>query len=218
MYITNVQYRTKGKPYNEYPLEIGVFPLQTKDIPHNQLWTASLCKVGCSLYGRNGGCPPLAPNFTALSAKHDSALVFYIKLNTQDYPPKSLTGKHYVRWNFTETFMPRIMRSLLIAVVDEIGGVMLSCGHCIGCRKCGWKNGTNSCLNPKQRTFSLEATGIDVEKLMRENTDLPVLWWNQNNSQYIPQYQLRVGMILTNNSPTEPDIRIIRIIRELFIT
>lgn len=193
-----VFYKTSSKNPNIYPLQVYCFTLDSHQIPSDKEQINNLCRIGCNLYARNGGCPPFSPDYKTLSSKYKNATVVYFKLLTSHYPPKSLSGKHYVRWNFTESFMPRLLRKSLLTLANKLEGIPLFCGHCIGCRKCGYKEGSNSCKNPAERTYSLESTGVNVSNLMMLYTDSPLLWWDISNKNYLPKYQLRVGIILHN--------------------
>lgn len=193
-----VFYKTSAKNPHIYPLQLGCFTLESGFIPTDKEHFNRICKEGCKSYASNGSCPLYSPDFKDLARQYKYATVLYFKLFTRHYPPKCLSGKHYVRWSFTESFMPRLLRRTAMTLADKMEGVPLVSGHCIGCRKCSYREGLNTCKNPEKRTFSIESTGVNVSDLMLLYTDSPLLWWDINNKYYIPQYQLRVGIILHN--------------------
>ena len=52
----------------------------------------------------------------------------------------------------------------------------------MGCsKKCSFKLGENICRNPKKRTFSLEATGVNVEKTLKNEFGIELQWYNKEN-------------------------------------
>lgn len=205
IYQLKTIYTTQNKS-RSYPIELSAFHLPTDKLPINTHKTTALCKAGCKNYERNGGCPPFAPSCNEIIEKFRDSIIVYIKLLTEDYPPTSLSSNHYIRWNFTESFMPRLLRNIIKPITELLAGISLSSGHCSSCRPCNLKLGNKICLNPCNRTFSMEATGIDVSSLMATYSNSPIQWWKKDDPLYIPEYQMRVGIIFYNLDKQPPNI------------
>jgi len=184
---------------NLYPLEVGLSSLEVRLIPHNKADGTKRCSE-CSVYGRSGACPPYSDDFACLQHHFTNMAVLYIKLNTCDYPSKSLHGKHYVRWNFTETFMPQLLAKLVVSLSNHLSGLPLGSGRCKSCRTCHTQKENGPCIHPHRRLQSLEAVGVNVSELMASLASIPLQWWDRQNNNYIPEYQVRVGGILHNQS------------------
>jgi predicted metal-binding protein len=184
-----VIYQTSGK--TTYPLEVGYCILETQVVPVDKALTTEACLRGCKLYGRNGGCPPVSPEFNHLPGK--SLVVIYAKIQTCHYPIKVLNGSHYVRWAFVETFMTGLTNRIGKALAGSLGGYFLSSGNCHGCRPkpCAFKEG-KKCRNPTARTFSLESTGVIVTELMKLCFGIELQWWQRDNPSYIPEFMVKV--------------------------
>ncbi len=193
-----VFYKTSGKSPHIYPLQWACLTLPSDSIPTDKKQFHRICKEGCKSYASNGSCPSYSPDFKNLVRQYKYATVLYFKLHTRHYPPRCISAKHYIRWSFTESFLPRLLRKTAITLADKMGGMALVSGHCRGCKKCSYREGLNTCKSPEKRTFSVESTGVNVSDLMLLYTDSPLLWWDINNQNYIPEYQLRVGLILHN--------------------
>ena len=106
----DIIYKTKSG--NQYPVEILYKEIETDLIPYNRELTLAACKNGCSLYGRNGGCPPFSPDFLTFRLKYPSALIILAKMRTEYFPEKVLKGPYYVRWVFVETTISRFLDRL----------------------------------------------------------------------------------------------------------
>lgn len=176
---------------NNYPLEFGYTLLPSKSMPVDFEATTEACRKGCNLYGRNGGCPPFSPNYFSLCKRY--CLILYAKINTQDYPSKVLKGPYYTKWVFVETLLTPLTNKIGKCLQRVLGGQFLSSGHCSSCRpqKCAFKE-KKPCRKPKERTFSLEATGIIVTELMKDSFDIELQWWDPKVPELIPEYMIKV--------------------------
>ncbi len=179
---------TTGKTY---PLEIGYSSIPSGLVPVDAKATIKACRNGCSLYGRNGGCPPFSKKFSKIRRSH--SLILYAKMLTEFYPPKVLNGRYYTRWVFVETFMTALTNRIGKKLASALDGYFLSSGHCCACRpkRCAVKDG-KPCRKPDARTYSLEATGILVTELMKGVFDIELQWWRPKEPDYIPKYMLKV--------------------------
>jgi predicted metal-binding protein len=189
-----------------YPLELAYTSLQSRQVPINRKATTRACQNGCALYGRNGGCPPLAPVFSDSWGRH--FLILYAKILTEHYPPKVLNGAYYTRWVFVETFLTALTYRIGKYLASALDGYFLGSGHCISCRpkKCAVKQG-EPCRNPDDITYSLEATGILVTELMKRFFGIELKWWRPQEKDYIPEYMLKVIGLVRDEDFAEYEIR-----------
>ena len=60
--------------------------------------------------------------------------------------------------------------------------IYLGTGYCMGChgKKCSYKL-QEPCRNPQRRTFSMESTGINVVKTVRETMQETFHWYTKSN-------------------------------------
>lgn len=182
-----------------YPLEIGYKQLPSDQIPCDKLATTRECKEGCSLYGRNGGCPPYSPEFNHLQTLFPHAIAVYSRLYTKFYPPKVANGSFYVRWNFVKTFMERVILKVGKSLSKRCKGFLLGAGPCRACGNmlCAFKQGESQCRKPTERVFSVESTGVLATTLMPQLFSIPLLWFDANNHDHFPEYMVNVILILT---------------------
>ncbi|MBW2062367.1 MAG: hypothetical protein JRI95_12530 [Deltaproteobacteria bacterium] len=186
---------------NQYPVEVLFHVIQTSEIPYNRELTIAACRNGCRLYGRNGGCPPFAPDFRKISLKRHMALVILAKLRTEHYPIRVLQGPYYVRWVFIESTITRLLDKLGRETARTFSTIFLGSGHCLGCKnkKCTFKSGTQKCVNPTERIFSMEATGIIVTDLVEQLFGFPLHWWRPDEPSHVPPYMCKVVCLLSRD-------------------
>ena len=73
------------------------------------------------------------------------------------------------------------------------GSMILAQGHCMGCGRCSFKKGSTQCNKPARRTFSMEATGVRVDKLMKLAFGLDTYWYKTG---YKPPYLYKAVSLL----------------------
>lgn len=188
-HFLNASYTTSSS--TTYPLTFGFALISSEKIEYEQHETTKFCENGCKLYARNGGCPPFAPSFNGVCGKE--ILVLFARLATSDYPPRVLSGNYYVRWNFVETFLTPLTNKIGKNIASEMNGFFLSSGNCHGCRPkgCVVKKG-EKCVSPLARTYSLEATGVFVDRLMKKYFEIDLEWWDSTKPNFIPRYMHKV--------------------------
>ncbi len=85
----------------------------------------------------------------------------------------------------------------------ESAGLMLSSGSCRLCRTCGLKN-KKACKHPKERRYSLEATGIDCNNLTKNLFNKELEWYKNKKA---PTYTGVLYGLLTKETDKEELIR-----------
>ncbi|MHB8111702.1 MAG: DUF2284 domain-containing protein [Syntrophorhabdaceae bacterium] len=163
--------------------------MPSENVPTNKRKTVDACLKGCSLYGRNGGCPPFSPCFNDIC--RGRTIIVYGKLLTIYYPEKVIKAGYYVRWSFTEALMNPLMRRIRLFISANLSGISFGCGKCTSCRKCAVKDG-RICNNPESCVVSLESSGVLVTELMEREFDTTLQWWNSQKPEGIPDYMVKV--------------------------
>ncbi|MBU2497885.1 MAG: DUF2284 domain-containing protein, partial [Proteobacteria bacterium] len=169
----------------KYPLELGYGAIPSSFVPIDKKTTVAACKYGCGLYGRNGGCPPFAPNFNEIPG--NELLILYARLETKHYPHRVLSGPYYTKWVLIETLLTPLTNRIGRRIAGLLDGYFLSSGNCQVCRpkRCAVKEGKR-CRNPEGRSYSLEATGVLVTELMKRFLGIELDWWRKGEPAYIP--------------------------------
>ena len=130
----------------------------------------TLC-AGCPKQGKNLSCPPYSPSFSAHIKGARSAQIICVRLPQEyfsDLPP----GDRY------HACFREASRVLLLALRDyrRAGYEVAGSGPCLACESCCLERGLEACVNPKDRTFSLESLGVDVIGLLKTSLNLDLEW------------------------------------------
>ena len=183
-----------------YPVEMGYQFIDSKDIVYNYEEITALCS-SCGNFNKGGGCPPLAPKFEKISENKDFGIIIYAKLDSIYKPEKvKKNNNYYIHYRFQDVILSNLLTKLGYMIRDDFEDMLfLNNGYCMGCRsKCNFKKGENTCLKPERRTFSLEATGINVERTLKEQFDITLQWYNKENYQEIDYMVKAIGLFYKN--------------------
>ena len=141
-----------------------------------------MCRTGCANFGRSGGCPPRAPSLEELHASSERAWLVICRFDSLYKTDKVKNSNNSaIHWKFQDGILARVLNKLGNALKEVNGGSFLATGYCMGCpgKKCAFKLGLEQCRNPKKRTFSMEATGINVVKTVKNVFDLDLYWYKK---------------------------------------
>jgi len=70
----------------------------------------------------------------------------------------------------------------------------------MGCNsRCNFKQGKDYCANPERRTYSLESTGVDVEKTLEDHFSITLEWYNRENYDDIKYMVKAIGLFYNDN-------------------
>ena len=196
---------------NKYPIEINWKVISYSDIVYDPQKVMQLCKTGCRNYGKSGGCPPYAPRFE--NAEHDGRqyLLFIGKFYSKYKTAKVKSCKNRaIHWKFQDVILARFLDKMGRILTSLLNGNFWNTGYCMGCpgKKCSFKF-NEPCRNPKKRTFSMEATGINVVETVKLCLGEKFYWYSKNNAD-IP-YMMKAVLISTTKTTNE----INRIIEEV---
>lgn len=178
------QYRTKTTN-NIYPLEIGLVVCRVGDLTYDLETVRGLCKTGCRNYGLAGGCPPRAPRLDEIAEERDPVWLIYCRFWSVFKPPRVAASRNpAVHWKFQDGVVSRFLVKIGHSLAGETRGGFLSTGYCMGCagKKCNYKTGKNFCSNPAKRTFSIEATGVNVVESVKRLFGLEMYWYSRGST------------------------------------
>ena len=172
-----------AKNGNKYPIKIYSKIISRKDVVFEPDKIENLCKIGCKNYSRSGGCPPLAPKFDNILWESEKyILICGIFDSVYKTDKVKACSNRAIHWKFQDAIMARVMDKIGKLLTADVGGKYLSTGYCMGCpgEKCAVKLG-NWCRKPERRTFSMEATGINVVQTVKQNLGLEFYWYTKTN-------------------------------------
>ena len=183
-----VEYSTKSSS-NKYPIEIGIKKVNYYDILVQPSLVRDLCKTGCKNYNNQGGCPPYSPVFTNIVRPDDSIFLvygtFYPEYKTERV---KASNSPYIHYSLQDQVLANLLNTIGIQLRDNHNCLFLGTGYCMGCKgiKCSFKNGDSICRNPQKRTYSLEATGVNVSLTLHKEYNIQLQWYRKNGPLNIP--------------------------------
>jgi predicted metal-binding protein len=125
-----------------------------------------------------------------------------------EYKPESIktSNNTAIHWKFQDAILARLLNRVGWDLKAEIDGVFLSSGYCMGCpgKKCTFKMGDQSCRNPNRRTYSLEATGINVVSTVKSALGLDLYWYTRDRKD-IP-YMLKCIAFFPETNKHQTDL------------
>ncbi|MDD4295336.1 MAG: DUF2284 domain-containing protein [Ruminiclostridium sp.] len=174
----------------EYAVEIvAVNPLLVSDCCDKNKFD-SLCKCGCPNFQRKWSCPPYAPEFSDFVSKWEHLYVIFMHTDMAQF--------FYIKNNYLKI---KAANSLLKSRADKFlrrmakrYGHYISTGSCRLCKPCKCKT-EMPCAHPELMTYSFEAMGVDVGKLVDAYFQKSLLWYK---SRQLPEYTAVVCGLLTN--------------------
>lgn len=181
--MINFIYTTAGG--NKYPLEIFYASTLGKQICYQPDAIRKLCRVGCSNYGVGGGCPPKAPLFEDMVNADDQVILICSLFRSEHKPEKVKQSNNIaIHWKFQDGILARLLKKIGENLQNAFGGTFLATGYCMGCpgKRCSFKLGEEVCRNPGKRTYSMEATGINVVETVNAAFGIPFHWYTKRNT------------------------------------
>lgn len=135
-----------------------------------------MCKKGCRNFNTKYCCPPFSPDFHSF-VKSKKLLFLLLKLDLNQL----LDYKPYHRLKVANAVIKsraeRIMRSLEPYSKTKF----LSNGACRLCKPCKRKQKL-PCKHPDKMRFSLEALGVDCNKLSQDLFNINLLWYKDKKA------------------------------------
>jgi predicted metal-binding protein len=189
-------YRTHNG--NEYPVELGFANISVKEISYDYEYITGLCRQGCKNFNHSGGCPPFAPTFEDIAGQYCDAILVFARLHSR-YKTQRVwrSNNYYIHYRFQDIILSNFLNKMGQKIREMFAPKIyfLGNGYCTGCgsRRCAYKEGVKKCRFPQKRTFSLEATGINVEKTLKDVFDLELEWYNRSNFRQVSYLTKAVG-------------------------
>lgn len=186
-----------------YPLEIKFSLVDSRYVIHDYHRITSYCQTGCKNYNQSGGCPPKAPLFTQIAAEYPHGLVICAILSSQWKSEKVKASKSpYIHFRSQDVILSKFLTNLGYCLKAYEGATMffLNNGYCMGCgnKRCNYKAGEQFCKNPRKRTYSLEATGVDVQATIYNLFGFELQWYRQNNYKDVQFMAKSIGLFSNN--------------------
>jgi len=150
-----------------------------------------LCRTGCLNYNRKWSCPPYTPAFTNFVLGWKTLIIFFMRTEMSQF---SYINNNYLKIKAANSILKSRADKFLRHMVTIKHGKYISTGSCRLCKPCKCKIGS-PCARPELMTYSFEAMGVDVGKLVIELFHKPLLWYKPNN---LPEYTSVVCGLLTN--------------------
>lgn len=163
----------------------------------------TLCE-GCR--GLNGGCSQWAPYFEWIKPSMKRFYVVSVKLDMAwavkyAYRWKQSVSRHnYFRMGYADLLTDRYTWSIVKHMEKATQCYTLGLGHCHGCRSkkmCTVLRG-EPCINPKQRHYSVEATGIECSTLSEMLYGRRLPWWFKGDA--LPAEMRRFAGMFSNDN------------------
>lgn len=184
---------------NKFTINIYTSCIEVDSIESDYLFTRKLCESGCVNFGKKYSCPPRSPDFEYLKEDYK-----FMVINAFIIPYKEV-DKTFNIIKAANVICKSKQRRLFDGVATELNKSnlkhkILENGSCRLCKQCALQN-NDPCRYPKRMRPSMEATGIRVDKLVKNcfNIDLDWYYKRKSNKDNFPKYQCVVGGILTND-------------------
>lgn len=132
-----------------------------------------LCKNGCPYYNLSYTCPPNSPTFIEYTKNYEFSLVIAMYMEI---------GKNNTI-NDIHPYLRSVLSNLLIPLEVELNGLLTDGGRCRYCEKCTYVDNL-PCRFPDKIRFSMEAMGIDLDKVCKNILDHSITWKQDNDNSY----------------------------------
>ncbi|WP_049755838.1 DUF2284 domain-containing protein [Desulforamulus reducens] len=168
-----------------YPLEFGIKKLKVSDLCYEPDVVWSWCEKGCKNFNNAGGCPPASPLLKTLYSDSDTVwLIYCLFWSKYKHEKVAKSNNSAIHWKFQDAILARLLVNVGYALRTKFEGNFLSTGYCMGCpgKKCNYKLGHKFCRNPQKRTYSMEATGINVVETLKKTTGIEMFWYKKGQT------------------------------------
>lgn len=152
-------------------------------------------KIGCEAchkYGKNLACPPYSPDFAEYAENATHAMVVCIRMPQEYF--KNETAEEAYRKCF------RMARAILVEELRSYrtrGHLIAGSGFCLACEVCAAEEGSDSCVRPNEKIYSLESLGVNLIKLIRECFELNLEW---SATDHAADFVCAVGAAFTSDT------------------
>lgn len=188
---------------NIFSLTVDGYLFEKEQIPTMTVYEMMAACGTCM--GSNGGCPGFAPLFHRMRKDASKFFVYVVHINMLWSLQYSTPGDSALRsrilrqlsWpdRLTDAYVNRVKKHM----TSKGAGLGLSVGNCAGCnpKTCTVLQG-KVCKTPKKRSFSMEATGIDMD-ILHSALYGEILPWYFQGTRGIPTYMSRYAGFFVND-------------------
>ncbi|MFH0870734.1 MAG: DUF2284 domain-containing protein [archaeon] len=141
---------------------------------------AEMCKK-CRNYKNKYSCPPFSPDFEAY-VKAEKLLVLLMKARLGQFS----AYKPHFRLRIANAILKPRIEKIMRAMEAHTGTKFLGTGACRLCKPCKKKKGL-ACSHPDKMRYSLEALGVDCDKLAKNLFGISMQWYKDKAP---PEYTL----------------------------
>lgn len=202
MISLEIGYRTGSG--NVMPMFVHGICMHRDEIPvvfgDNQCDLCNTDEIRCK--GYNGGCPPHAPYFDNVKPSIDNVYAIVVEFDMANaitfsgwWKGVSAPGLYILVYADRLT-MNYTQRAL--AHFENLGYYTLGVSNCPGCKPkdCAVTKG-RKCSKPKERRFSVEATGVRCDVWHQELFEEALPWWF-HTPKHIPDRMYRYAMVFAD--------------------
>jgi len=191
--MNSYKYKTKN---NILSVNLLFDSISVSEVSFDYFQSSKLCKSGCKNYNKKYSCPPNSPSFDLLIKRRTELSLLVVKIKTDGQKENYLTLKmlNSVARSIQNNFYNYIKETVNKKDIDYY---LLGNGSCRSCKKCSLQL-NEKCKKPDKISYSLEATGIDVNKLIEHTFNFKLEWYKIFNTSF-PKYQCVVGGIINSN-------------------
>ena len=179
---------------NKFIVEYSYKFAKKEEIKTNKTLFSEMCKQGCKNYNKKYCCPPVAPGFESLAKNYDGLFVmlFLCRLN-------QIKSTEYNKLRIANSVMKSKVERLMRDLRERFNLSYFGTGSCRLCRPCRYELG-EPCRYPNKKRYSLEAVGINCNKLILDLFKIPLLWYKNKKS---PAYTCVVCGLVCNEKDIE---------------
>lgn len=161
--------------------------------------TTRACKDGCVNYDKKWSCPPCSKSYLNIENKYSSACLLCFYTDLKHY--NDIKNK-YLAVKAANVTLKSLVEKCARDLEAYTGGYSLLSGSCRLCKPCQRKLNL-SCKNPDKMRYSMEATGLNVQKICNDFLDHTLLWYKDKT---LPVYTSTVALVLFNYSLKKDEI------------
>ena len=186
--MKNIKFEKNGKIFN-----LKAIVCENKDLIKymKRDYLLNLCAEGCPNYNTNWSCPPNSPRFDEYSADYTNSLLVQVTSEVEE-------GEE-----FMEAYVQNrnTLEDLLSKMQIDFECIKTACGSCNLCERCAFLDNKH-CYHPEKMRYSMEAMGMDLQKMSEEVFNHKLTWNNKVNKSNICT---SIGSILFNGTFLEDD-------------
>lgn len=149
------------------------------------------CKEGCPNYCNKWSCPPYAKSFLNSGKDYSKACLLCFSTEMEYY---SDIKNKYLAVKAANVTLKTLIEKCARSIEEYTNGYSLLSGSCRLCKPCHCKI-KQPCKHPDKMRYSMEATGLNVQKLCFDFLEHSLLWYENKK---VPQYTSVAVLILFN--------------------